>query len=73
MTKKLKYLRLSAFYFLTDGLSFDVASCADVLDVALVGLNDKTGIPDKIVRWKGAAGTPRAHSTWASMVGLPSR
>jgi hypothetical protein len=56
MTKKLKYLRLSAFYFLTDGLSFDVASCADVLDVALVGLNDKTGIPDKIVRWNRRGG-----------------
>jgi hypothetical protein len=35
MTKKFKYLRLSALYHLMDGLSFDVPACAEVFESAL--------------------------------------
>ncbi len=56
MGKKFKYLRLSALYHLMDGLAFDVAACAEVLESALVQLNLKTGIPDKIVNWNKRGG-----------------
>ena len=54
--RKLHYVRLPAFHHLTDGLSFDVTNCAEVLDTALVGLNEKTGIPDEMVRWNRRGG-----------------
>lgn len=56
MTKKFKYLRLSSLYHLMDGLSFDVAACADVLETALTQLNVVTGLPDRIVQWNRRGG-----------------
>ncbi|MGY3412896.1 hypothetical protein IVA93_39825 (plasmid) [Bradyrhizobium sp. 155] len=53
---KFKYLRPSALYYLAEGLSFDIGKCAEVLDSALVGLNQQTGIPEKIVRWNRLGG-----------------
>lgn len=56
MTKKFKYLRLSALYHLMDGLSFDVPACAEVLESALAQLNLLNGLPDSIVQWNRRGG-----------------
>lgn len=47
----LRYVDLSAMRHLTAGLSFNLRRCADVLDHALIGLNDQTGFPDKMRAW----------------------
>ena len=56
MNAKLKYVRLPAFYHLTEGLTFDIARCAEVLDAALVSLNATTKIPDEIIAWNRRGG-----------------
>lgn len=56
MTAKLKYVRLPAFYQLTEGLTYDIGRCAEVLDAALVNLNATTKIPDEIVAWNRRGG-----------------
>jgi hypothetical protein len=53
---KLRYVSLPDMYYLMEGLSFKVAQCADVLDHALVMLNEQTKIPDKIVAWNKNGG-----------------
>jgi hypothetical protein len=59
MGKRFQYVSLRAMYHLMDGLSFKVQHCAEVLDEALVQLNRKTGIPDRIVRWNSRGGNVR--------------
>ena len=56
MTGKLKYVRPPAFFHLTEGLTYDIGPCAEVLDAALVNLNATTKIPDEIVRWNRRGG-----------------
>lgn len=56
MTAKLKYVRLPAFYQLTEGLTYDIGQCAAVLDAALVNLNATTKIPDEIIAWNRRGG-----------------
>lgn len=51
MGSKLQFVDLAAMHHLMDGLSFKVRRCAEVLDAALVGLNNKTGIPARIFEW----------------------
>jgi len=45
---------------LTEGLTFNLVRCAEVLDSILVGLNEKTRIPDVIVSWNGKNPADRA-------------
>jgi len=47
----LHYVDLAAMRHLTTGLTFDLNQCAPVLDQALRGLNEQTGIPDQLVAW----------------------
>jgi hypothetical protein len=51
LSKKFQYLDLPNLYYLMEGLTFNVLACADVFDGALVSLNKKTKIPDKIRAW----------------------
>lgn len=51
MSKALKYVNLPNMMYLTEGLTFNVRRCAEVLDATLIGLNEKTHIPDSIVSW----------------------
>jgi hypothetical protein len=53
MSKALKYASLPNMKYLTEGLTFNVQRCAEVLDASLVGLNEKTQIADFIVSWNG--------------------
>jgi hypothetical protein len=46
--------------YLTKGLTFNVLRCAEVLDASLVGLNEKTQIPDFIFSWNGQNPSTRA-------------
>src|SRR3954463_12599426 len=59
MSKRFQYVNLRGMYHLMDGLSFKVPRCAEVLDHALVQLNQRTGIPDRIVRWNARGGHAR--------------
>jgi hypothetical protein len=47
----LHYVDLAATRHLTTGLTFDLDQCVSVLDHALQGLNEQTGIPDQLVTW----------------------
>jgi hypothetical protein len=60
VSKIFKYLSLANLYYLTEGLTFDISKCADVLDAALVSLNKQTKIPDKIYAWNGKDPMSRA-------------
>lgn len=51
MGKQFHFVDLASMHHLMDGLSFKVSRCAEVMDSALHGLNTKTGIPDRIIRW----------------------
>ena len=48
------HLDLTAFRQLTLGLSFNFARCAEVLDAALVSLNEQTGFVDRMRTWIAA-------------------
>jgi hypothetical protein len=48
------HLDLTAFRQLTLGLSFNFARCAEVLDAALVSLNEQTGFVDRMRAWIAA-------------------
>jgi hypothetical protein len=63
MTAKLKYVRLPAFYQLTEGLTHDIGRCAEVLDAALVSLNATTKIPDEIIAWNRRGGLSSGRLT----------
>jgi len=52
----MKYVDLRSMHYLMDGLSFNVRSTAELLDTALQGLNEKNGVPDRIVAWNKAGG-----------------
>jgi hypothetical protein len=60
MSKALKYVDLPNMTYLTQGLTFNVQRCAEVLDASLVGLNEKTRIPDFIFSWNGQNPSTRA-------------
>jgi hypothetical protein len=60
MSKALKYVNLPNMKYLTGGLTFNVPRCAEVLDASLVGLNEKTRIPDFIISWNGQNPSTRA-------------
>jgi hypothetical protein len=47
----LHYVDLASTRPLMTGLTFDLDQCAPVLDHALLGLNEQTGIPDQLVAW----------------------
>ena len=47
----MKYVDLANMKHLTEGLAFNLVRCAEFLDSTLVGLNEKTRIPDIIVSW----------------------
>lgn len=47
----MKYVDLANMKHLTEGLAFNLVPCAEFLDSTLVGLNEKTRIPDIIVSW----------------------
>ncbi|HEX4077570.1 MAG TPA: hypothetical protein VHX61_01675 [Rhizomicrobium sp.] len=47
----LHFVDLAATRHLTTGLTFDLDQCAPVLDHALRGLNEQTGIPDQLLAW----------------------
>jgi hypothetical protein len=51
VNKPLKYLSLPNLHYFAQGLTFEVPAIADVLDGALVSLNDLTRIPDRIYAW----------------------
>jgi len=46
--------------YLTERLTFNVRRCAEVLDASLIGLNEKTKIPDLIVSWNRQNPSTRA-------------
>jgi len=50
----MRYVDLLALRHLSQGLTFDIDRCAEMLDDALVSLNAKTGLPDQLVAWIGA-------------------
>jgi hypothetical protein len=60
MSKALKFVDLPNMKYLTDGLTFNLERCAEVLDANLIGLNEKTQIPDIIVSWNGKNPADRA-------------
>jgi hypothetical protein len=60
MNKALKYVNLPNMKYLTEGLTFNVQRCAEVIDAALVGLNEQTQIADFIVSWNGQNPSTRA-------------
>lgn len=47
----LRYVDIDAMRHLTIGLTFDLRRCAEVLDQALIGLNDKTRLSDQMCAW----------------------
>lgn len=47
----LVYVDMAALKHLARGLTFDLIQSAGVLDHALVGLNDLTGLPDQLTAW----------------------
>lgn len=47
----LRYVDLAALRHLTVGLSFNLRRCAEVLDHALISLNEKTNLPDRMSAW----------------------
>jgi hypothetical protein len=51
VVSRLHYVDLAATRHLTTGLTFDLDRCASVLDRALCGLNEQTGIPDQLIAW----------------------
>ncbi len=52
----MKYVDLRSMHHLMDGLSFRVRRCAEVLDHALVNVNEKNRVPDRIVAWNARGG-----------------
>jgi hypothetical protein len=60
VSNALKYVDLPNMTYLTNGLTFNVLRCAEVLDASLMGLNEKTQIPDFIVSWNGQNPSTRA-------------
>ena len=56
MSKRLHYVSLRNMHHLMEGLSFRISECADVLDHALVKLNDSNGVPDRILEWNARGG-----------------
>jgi hypothetical protein len=56
----LKYVNLPNTTYLTQGLTFNVLRCAEVLDSTLIELNKKTGIVDKIAAWNREGNSRRA-------------
>jgi hypothetical protein len=60
MSNALQYVNLTNMKYLTDGLTFNLERCADVLDANLIGLNEKTRIPDNIVSWNETKPSDRA-------------
>jgi hypothetical protein len=60
LNEALKYVNLPNAKYLTKGLTFNVQRCAEVLDASLIGLNEKTQIPDFIVSWNGQNPSVRA-------------
>jgi hypothetical protein len=48
---ELKYVDLTALGHLAKGLTFELKRSAEVLDHALIGLNDQTGFPDRMLAW----------------------
>lgn len=53
---KLKYVDLPALRYLAKGLTFDEMRCAEVLDAALIDLNQANGFPDEMGAWIQAGG-----------------
>lgn len=60
MSRALQYVDFPNLKYLTGGLTFNLVRCADVLDANLVGLNEKTRIPDMIVSWNEKSPSDRA-------------
>ena len=56
MSVSLDYVNLPDMKYLLTGLHINVIRCAELLDKTLIGFNELTGIPDKIVDWNRAGG-----------------
>ncbi|WP_156332345.1 hypothetical protein [Rhodopseudomonas sp. AAP120] len=52
----LTYVDAEALKRLAQGLTFDLPRCAQVLDGALISLNEQTGLPDRMLAWIRAGG-----------------
>jgi hypothetical protein len=50
-TIQTRFVDLAAMRYLMAGLTFNLPRCAEVLDHALVGLNDQSGFPDQMCAW----------------------
>lgn len=54
LSNRLRYVDPVALTHLARGLTFDALRCAEVLDHALIGLEERTGYVTKLIDWVGA-------------------
>lgn len=54
LAKGLRFVDPVALMHLSRGLTFDALQCAEVLDHALIGLDDRTGYVTELTNWIGA-------------------
>lgn len=56
LSKRLRFVDAAALMHLSRGLTFDSLQCAEVLDHALVSLDEQTGYATELSVWVGAGG-----------------
>lgn len=56
LSRSLRFVDAVALMHLSRGLTFDALRCAEVLDHALIGLDDRTGYVTELIDWVGAGG-----------------